>query len=255
MSDHIISFLTGLKSRRDFIGENLANKKVSTSLEDVFSETLTAANLQDLTEDWKLLQNGEAGYFDQSGNKTFRKNLFKRYKDYVNLTGGFHKPDLRTDTEGVFPANCFIRHPNGPNGHIDFMIVLNHKMLFWEIKTGGGRSGKLNDRHIPAQFFVLMCSRSESLDCPYTFFKMSDIMTDEAYGFYETAMIRFDEMKRELKQLQGYDSPRVKDYLSRPGARLIVGWGRANDDWYEGEINELTASQREVKVIDMLRSI
>ena len=255
MKQHIVTFLTELKSRKDSLGESLANKKASTSLEDTFADVLTAAGVQDLSDDWRRLKDGESGYFDSSNTKSYRKNLFKQLKAYVNDIGSWKSLDLREDTDKLFPKDCFIRHPNGPNGHIDFLIILNNKMLYWEIKTGGGKSGKMNDRLIPAQFFVLMSSRHTDLNCPYTFFQTGDIMTDQAYNFYEGAVEIFSQMKKQLKSLPGRDQDSVKQYIGSIGARLIVGWGKANDDWYDDPIKGLTSTQREAKVLDMLRAI
>lgn len=255
MKQYIIKFLLDLKDRKDSLGESLANKKASTSLEDTFADVLTKAGVQDLSDDWRQLMNGESGFFDKINAKGYRKNLFKQLKVYVNDIKSWKTVDIRYDTENKFPKDCFIRHPNGPNGHIDFLIILNHKMLYWEIKTGGNKSGKMNDRLIPAQFFVLMSSRHESLDCPYTFFQTGDIMTDEAYDFYEGATKIFAQMKNKLKSLPGREKDSVKQYLSRIGARLIVGWGKGNDDWYNDPIKGLTSTQREAKVLDMLRAI
>lgn len=255
MKEHIISFLSELKNRKDSLGESLANKKASTSLEDTFAEVLVQAGLQDLSDDWVKLKDGNACFFDLTGTKSYKKTLFKELKAYVNDYGTWKDTAIREDTDHRFPENCLIRHPNGPNGHIDFLIILNRKMLYWEIKTGGGKSGKMNDRLIPAQFFVLMSSRNETLDCPYTFFQTGDIMTDAAYGFYEGAVEIFAQMKKQLKALPGRDDIMVKNYLGTIGARLIVSWGKDNDDWFDGEIKRLTAAQREANVLNMLKAI
>lgn len=251
----VIDLLKSLRLQNEVLGENTANKKSSTSLEDVVQESLISAGFQDLTEDLDNCHKGLPGYFSTASTKGARKKKYHEIKEYVNAYGGLSNTQLRQDTDNVFPTNCFIRHPNGPQNHIDFLIIINGYMLYWEIKTGGGLSGKLNDKPIPAQFFVLMCSRhKEAKESPFTWFQMSDLMSLETYEFYNTVMLTYANFVKQIRLVPGY-SESVAKFASKPSLRGIVGWGKENNDWYRKTCNGLNRTQREQNVINILTNL
>lgn len=254
-SKAIIDLLKNLQIQNKILGENTANKKASTSLEDTLQESLIAAGFQDLTQDLDNCHKGISGYFSTASTKSARKKKFHEIKQYVNAYGGLSNNKLRRDSDNVFPKNCFIRHPNGPQDHIDFLIIIDSYMLYWEIKTGGGLSGKLNDKPIPAQFFVLMCSRHKKVkESPFTWFQMADIMNFKTYNYYDKVLAKYSDFVKEIRTIDGYDKD-VEECASRPSLRGIVGWGKGNNDWYRKTINGLDRTQREQNVINLLKNL
>ena len=247
----LTEFLESLKQTTESISESTANKKSSESLEDTLQKVLINNGLLDLTADLELCHKGEINYFSNATTKSARKTQWGVIKNYINDYGPSDQQTLRKDLNGMFPANCFIRHPNGSQNHIDFLIIINGWMLYWEIKTGGGLSGKLNDRPIPAQFFVLSCSRhKEAKDLPFTWFQMGDIMSNSAYKEAGQVEILINNYKKELQLLTG-----KTEYLSKASLRAIYGWGKSNNDWYRKTINSLDRATREQKVLDLINSL
>jgi hypothetical protein len=251
----VIDFLEQFRHNIEIMSENTANKKSSTSLEDLVQETLLKAGFQDLTGDLDNCHKGLLSYFSTASTKGARKKRYHEIKEYVNAYGGLSNTQLRQDTDSVFPTNCFIRHPNGPQNHIDFLIIINGYMLYWEIKTGGGLAGKLNDKPIPAQFFVLMCSRhKEAKESPFTWFQMADLMNDKTYNYYNKVLAKYAEFVKEIRTVDGYDKD-VQECASRPSLRGIVGWGKGNNDWYRKTCNGLDRTRREQNVINILKNL
>jgi hypothetical protein len=251
----VIDLLESLQLQNEVLGENTANKKSSTSLEDVVQESLVSAGFQDLTGDLDNCHKGLLSYFSTASTKGARKKRYHEIKEYVNAYGGLSNTELRRDTDNVFPTNCFIRHPNGPQNHIDFLIIINGCMLYWEIKTGGGLAGKLNDKPIPAQFFVLMCSRhKEAKESPFTWFQMADMMNIETYNYYDKVLAKYADFVKEIRNVNGYNEE-VAKFASKPSLRGIVGWGKENNDWYRKTCNGLDRTQREQNVINILKNL
>ena len=251
----VIDFLEQFRHNIEVMGENTANKKSSTSLEDLVQETLSKAGFRDLTKELENCHQGLPGYFSNATTKGARKKRYHEIKDYVNSYGSMSKAQIRQDTDNVFPTNCFIRHPNGGQGHIDFLIIINGYMLYWEIKTGKGLSGKLNDKPIPAQFFVLMCSQHKKVkESPFTWFQMADIMNTKTYNYYDKVYPKFADFVKEIRAVDGYDKD-VEECASRPSLRGIVGWGKGNNDWYRKTINGFDRTQREQNVINILTNM
>jgi hypothetical protein len=249
----VVDLLESLQLQNEVLGENTANKKSSTSLEDVVQKSLVSAGFQDLTEELDNCHKGLPGYFSTASTKSARKTRYHELKEYINDYGGLSNTQLRQDTKKVFPSNCFIRHPNGPQNHIDFLIIINGYMLYWEIKTGGGLSGKLNDKPIPAQFFVLMCSRhKEAKESPFTWFQMADMMSIETYEFYNNVMSTYADFVKQIRLMPGYTES-VAKFASKPSLRGIVGWGKENNDWYRKTCNGFDRVQREQNVINILK--
>ena len=200
----VIDFLLSLQDSKKSVAESTANKKSSESLEDTFQKSLVDGGLVDLTLELEKGHQGQTNYFSTSLTKSARVRRWKEIKEYINNYGTSTHQMLRKDEQGIFPSNCFIRHPNGSQNHIDFLIIVNGWMLYWEIKTGGGLSGKLNDRPIPSQFFVLSCSRHKTVkDKPFTWFQMGDIMSTEAYQEADVADLLIDKFKKELALVTG----------------------------------------------------
>lgn len=250
----LISLLTRLQSSTDILEENLANKKSSTSFEELIQIELVKGGFQDLSEEWVKCKKGMASYFSNESIKRARLERHKTLKSYVNEFGGLKTTELRRDVWNHFPKNCFVRHPNGSQDSIDFLIVVNGYMLYFEIKTGGGLSGKLNDKPIPAQFFVIMCSRhKEVADNPYTFFQMGDMMSDETYNYYLAVEELTRQQKVALKNLPY--SNKVKQFASKASARTICGWGKENNDWYRKSANGLSRQDREANVLSLLSNL
>jgi len=199
----VIDFLEQFRHNIEIMSENTANKKSSTSLEDLVQETLLKAGFQDLTGDLDNCHKGLLSYFSTA----------------------------------------------------DFLIIINGYMLYWEIKTGGGLAGKLNDKPIPAQFFVLMCSRhKEAKESPFTWFQMADLMNDKTYNYYNKVLAKYAEFVKEIRTVDGYDKD-VQECASRPSLRGIVGWGKGNNDWYRKTCNGLDRTRREQNVINILKNL
>lgn len=254
-SDVLISFLESLRSQTEIFAEDTANRKSSTSLEDLVQETLLQNGFQDLSLELENCHRGLPNFFSQASTKSARKKQYNRIKEYINNYGTLSNAEIRQDLEEVFPKNCFIRHPNGAQNHIDFLIIINGYMLYWEIKTGGGLSGKLNDKPIPAQFFVLMCSRHKTVKAsPFTWFQMADLMNNETYNFYETIMSKYTDYIKEIRSVAGYTTT-VAKYASQPSLRGILGWGKDNNDWYRKTCNGMSRAEREQYVINILKGL
>jgi hypothetical protein len=258
MNQHVsalIEFLEKLQLQTEVIGENTANKKSSTSLEDLVQQTLLLAEFQDLTTELENCHHGLPNVFSNAPTKGARKKRWHEIKEYVNDYGSLSNTQLRQDTKNIFPKNCFVRHPNGPQNHIDFLIIVNGYMLYWEIKTGGGLAGKLNDKPIPAQFFVLMCSRHKKVkESPFTWFQMTDLMSPDTYKFYDSVMSKYSDFIKEIRMVPGY-TENVAKFASKPSLRGIVGWGKDNNDWYRKTCNGFDRVQREQNVINILKNL
>lgn len=255
-SHSLTNLLKSLKSSTQSIGESTANKKSSESLEDTFQTALSAGGLVDLTEELKKCQQGEPSFFSQAATKSARKKQFHTVKDYI-ADIQLDSKNLRKDTEGMFPANCLIRHPCGPGNKPDFLVVINGWMLYWEMKTSTrGFNGKLNDKPISAQSFVLCSSGSDKLDCPFTWFQVADIMNDDTWNYYNTVLPLYKELRDQLRSATKHlYTDNVRQCASEVSLRGIVGWGNANNDWFRKSINGLTPQQREQRVIDTIEAL
>lgn len=253
-ADVLIKLLESLKSSKQSIGESTANKKSSESLEDTFQNTLRHGGLTDLTDELKKCQTGESSFFSAANTKSARKKQFHAVKNYIaDIQLDCKK--IRKDTQGLFPTNCFIRHPCGPGNKPDFLVVINGHMLYWEMKTSTrGFNGKLNDKPISAQSFVLCSSGSNKLDCAFTWFQVADIMNDDTWLYYNTVLPLYKKLRDELRAATKHlYTEKVRLFASEASLRGIVGWGTANNDWFRKTINEFTPQQREQRVIDIIK--
>jgi hypothetical protein len=212
--------------------------------------------LVDLTDELKKCQQGELSFFSKADTKSARKKQFHIVKNYI-ADIQLDSKNLRKDTEGMFPTNCLIRHPCGPGNKPDFLVVINGWMLYWEMKTSTrGFNGKLNDKPISAQSFVLCSSGSDKLDCPFTWFQVSDIMNDATWLYYNTLLPLYKKQRDELRAATKHlYTEEVQQFASEASLRGIVGWGSANNDWYRKTINGLTRDQREQRVIDTIKAL
>lgn len=252
----LIDFLLSLKQNTEFIAESTANKKSSQSLEDTFQRMLVKGGLIDLTHELEKSKKGESSIFSQAPTKGARTDQFRIVKDYI-ADVQLDSKKLRKDTQGMFPENCFIRHPCGPGHKPDFLVVISGWMLYWEMKTSTrGFNGKLNDKPIPAQSFVLCSSGSTKLTCPFTWFQVADIMNDATWRYYNTILPLYkkqrDEFRAATKHLY---TEEVQECASEASLRGIVGWGKFNNDWFRKTINGWTPENREQRVIDIINAL
>lgn len=255
-SQIVIDFLESLGKAKTHIAESRVNEVSSDSLENSFQQVLTAGGFEDLTLELKKCQKGEINKFSKATTQSARKEDYKKIKKYIqNII--LESSEIRKDTENIFPTNCFLRHPCGPGNKPDFLVIINGNMLYWEMKTSkGGFSGKLNDKPIPAQSFVLCSSANKKLDCPFTWFHVSDIYDDETWNFYNVLLPLYkkhiDDLRNEINSIF---TPNVQKYASKPSLRGIVGWGKDNNDWYRKTIKGVDRAQREQNVINILKSL
>jgi hypothetical protein len=252
----LTGFLESLRSKKNSISESTANKKSSESLEDTFQSTLVKGGLIDLTHELEKSKKGQSSIFSQASTKGARKKQFHIVKDYI-ADVQLDSKKLRKDTQGIFPENCFIRHPCGPGHKPDFLVVINGWMLYWEMKTSTqGFNGKLNDKPIPAQSFVLCSSGSTKLTCPFTWFQVADIMNDETWAYYNAVLPRLRKARDDLRAATAHlFTDAVRGYASEVSLRGIVGWGQSNNDWFRKTINGFTPQQREQRVIDIIQAL
>jgi hypothetical protein len=252
----LIGFLESLRSSHDSIAESTANKKSSESLEDTFQSALVKGGLIDLTHELEKSKKGEFSFFSQASTKGARIKQFHIVKDYI-ADVQLDSKKLRNDTKSMFPENCFIRHPCGPGHKPDFLVVINKWMLYWEMKTSiGGFHGKLNDKPIPAQSFVLCSSGSSKIDCPFTWFQVADIMNDATWLYYNTLLPLYKKLRDDLRAATKHlYTEEVQEFASEASLRGIVGWGKSNNDWFRKTINGWTREDREQRVIDIINAL
>lgn len=252
----VVKFLQSLQNKIHSIGESRANQRSSESLEDTFQSALTEGGLVDLTDELTKCKNGELSVFSQASTKTARLKQYRTIKGYI-ANVELDSATLRQDTKGIFPKNCFIRHPCGPGNKPDFLVIIYGWMLYWEMKTSTrGFHGKLNDKPIPAQSFVLCSSGSDKLDCPFTWFQVADIMNDETWAYYNAVLPLLRKLRDDLRAETAHlYTDAVRQYASEVSLRGIVGWGKANQDWFRKTINGLTREQREQRVISIIQNL
>lgn len=252
----IIKFLESLKQSSKSISESRANKQTSESLEDTFQQTLTNGGFADLSSELKKCQQGQSSIFSTAITQRGRKQDYKKIKKYIQDIV-LESSEIRQDNDNVFPTNCFLRHPCGPGNKPDFLVIVNGYMLYWEMKTStNGFSGKLNDKPIPAQSFILCSSGNKKLDCPFTWLHVSDIYNNETWLYYNTVLPLYKKLKDELRATTKHlYTEKVRPFASESSLRGIVGWGSENNDWFRKPINGLTPAQREQNVINILKNL
>jgi hypothetical protein len=252
----VIDFLESLRQTTKSISESRANKISSESLEDTFQQVLSDGGFVDLSKELKQCQDGKPSTFSKATTQSGRKEDYKKIKKYIQDIV-LKSREIRQDIDNLFPKNCFLRHPCGPGNKPDFLVIVNGYMLYWEMKTStGGYSGKLNDKPIPAQSFVLCSSGGKKLDCPFTWFHVADIYNDETWAFYDRILPLYKKYKNALREeIKDIFTDNVKKCASVPSLRGIVGWGTENNDWYRKTINGFDRAQREQNVINILKNL
>ena len=118
----LTKFLESLKQTTESISESTANKKSSESLEDTLQKVLINNGLLDLTADLELCHKGEINYFSNATTKSARKTQWGVIKNYINDYGPSDQQTLRTDLNGMFPANCFQKHLATLETHINVSL-------------------------------------------------------------------------------------------------------------------------------------
>jgi hypothetical protein len=253
----LVDFLQSLRDTTKSISEGTANKQSSESLEDTFQKILSSGGLTDLTDELKKCQLGQDSVFSSATTKRARQNRFHVIKDYIKDIGPLESRAIRQDSKNMFPANCFIRHPCGPGDKPDFLVIINGNMLYWEMKTSkAGFHGKLNDKPIPAQSFILCSSGNKKLDCPFTWFQVADMYNEETWVYYNTVLPLLKKFRNDLRSsTNSLYTDNVKKCASEISLRGIVGWGNKNNDWYRKDFNGLSRADREQRVIDLVNPL
>lgn len=279
--NYIECLINILKSLNDSSGlsENRGNKKIkdSESLELVFKEKLDQGGFHDLSNDFEIVKNIKNNIprmgvlsnrfiklpthlfegLEQKHNKQSKEKIKETANKILDLFDPINsaKNTFTYDVDQVLPSIPFyIYQPYGTQRSLDFIIVINRFIIFIECKTGEGEGGKFNDTIPILNTLMLFSNTIDNVKNPFTFFMMSDIMTQEAYDAYLHARKEHQEMKDFQEQTYNNLPQSVKDLFAKPNSRPILGLGKGNSNWF-GSILGKSREQREEEVIKLLRTI
>jgi hypothetical protein len=168
--------------------------------------------------------------------KWIRNNLEHNTKEVINtlnLPQGFIEQPLSSKRQ----PDIFIWWTN-EDGNKDWLLI--------DVKTGGGRSPKLNDREIGWHHVVIFNSRHKTVaHRPTTITFAKDLFPQHEYDGVERARLKAKNMRQELLNDQKDHEYIVYDFRDR------VQIKNKASNWFE-PIRNITREQREQSVLDSL---
>ncbi len=263
----------------------------SKDFEKLFAIELVKLKFNDLTDEWEKLKNLEPSFFSipyqykQNQSPTPLIELKDRIKKRL-FDCPMDSKDIKYDPGCPLPRNAFICQAGGSQYAVDIMVNINDYIIYIELKTGGGKHGKLNDRIPFASSIVILVSSSKTKTyrtgrtieekrfhkrtgkplkskfksekipnpwlgepCEYAF--QYDMISVINYSKVDTIVAKAKEYLKQLNEEAGFD-----DTLKSVWFRPIINPGMSNmkADWEANSINK-TCIERRNNVLSTLKKI
>ena len=217
------------------------------SYEAFLNRKLTDAGLKDFSYEMFDLRDSNVLEFELFGSfetKRAKYNYFRWLKDSLE--------DNAIEVIKTFKVKQgFIEQPLSSKRQPDIFIWWhdennNARFLLVDVKTGGGRGPKVNDREIGWNHLVIFNSRHKSVvGRPTTITFARDLFTKIEYDDIAKERQQFEEMKKELIERQKHH----KYIRFNPRARVEILSSAGN--WF-GTINDKSREDREQLALDYI---
>ena len=223
-------------------------KRQGSSFEDYLNKELVDIGFPDFTEECENLHprsiNIPILLFENLKSKKEKVAYLKWFKE-----------NIETNTEEVIRTfkkpNGFIEQPLSSKRQPDILIWWTNAdgsigWLLIDVKTGGGRAPKLNDREIGWDHLVIFNSRSKTVaDRPTTITFARDLFPQDEYNGIEKVRQKAKIMRQEL--LDDQKDHQYIRYNFRDRVEILTKAG----NWFK-PIRQITREEREQRVIDFL---